>query len=61
MWKNGRAGSDLDKNLKAVISAGLAKMDLVTRAEFDLQAELPSRTRTARGKTGRVALPLPDI
>jgi len=48
-----RARSDLEKNLKAVISAGLANMDLVTRAEFDVQAELLSRTRAALEKMER--------
>ena len=48
-----RARSDLEKNLKAVISAGLANMDLVTRVEFDVQAELLSRTRAALEKMER--------
>ena len=45
-----QAGKDLEKNLKAVITAGLAKMDLVTREEFDVQAELLARTRAALEK-----------
>lgn len=36
---------DLEKNLKAAIHGTFAKMDLVTREEFDVQAELLSRTR----------------
>ena len=36
---------DLEKNLKAAMHGTFAKMDLVTREEFDVQAELLSRTR----------------
>ncbi len=36
---------DLEQNLKAGLSGWLAKLDLVTREEFDVQAELLSRTR----------------
>lgn len=40
-----QAGQDLEKNLKAAMHGTFAKMDLVTREEFDVQAELLSRTR----------------
>jgi ubiquinone biosynthesis accessory factor UbiK len=36
---------DMEKNLKAGLSAWLAKLDLVTREEFDVQAEVLARTR----------------
>lgn len=36
---------DLKKNVRAAISAGLARMELVTREEFDIQSELLSKTR----------------
>ena len=36
---------DVEKNLRSTVSAGLAKMDLVTRDEFDIQTELLVRTR----------------
>lgn len=36
---------DLEDNFKAVLQAGLAKMDLVTRQEFDVQAGVLRRTR----------------
>ena len=36
---------DLRKNLRAAISASLARLDLVTREEFDVQAALLARTR----------------
>lgn len=40
-----RHSEDLKRNIHAVINARLAKMDLVTREEFDVQSELLSRTR----------------
>jgi BMFP domain-containing protein YqiC len=44
--KNLRAlGEDLERNFKALLKAGLERMDLVTREEFDLQAALLERTR----------------
>lgn len=36
---------DLEANFKAVLQAGLAKFDLVTRQEFDVQAGVLRRTR----------------
>jgi hypothetical protein len=36
---------DAEKNLKAMLSGALAKLDLVTRAEFDIQARVLLRTR----------------
>lgn len=36
---------DIEKNAKAVMSGVLAKLDLVTREEFDVQAEVLARTR----------------
>ena len=36
---------DLENNFRAVLQAGLAKLDLVTRREFDVQAALLARTR----------------
>jgi BMFP domain-containing protein YqiC len=36
---------DLKKNLKASLEASLAKLDLVTREEFDVQAAVLARTR----------------
>lgn len=40
-----QARSDIEKNLKAAMSATLAKMDLVTREEFDVQVALLAKTR----------------
>jgi BMFP domain-containing protein YqiC len=36
---------DLENNFRAVLQAGLAKLDLVTRREFDVQAGVLKRTR----------------
>lgn len=38
-------GSDLERNFKSLLQAGLAKMNLVTREEFDLQVAVLERTR----------------
>jgi len=36
---------DMEKNMKASLSAWLSKLDLVTREEFDVQAQVLARTR----------------
>jgi BMFP domain-containing protein YqiC len=36
---------DIEKNVRALMSAAFSKMDLVTREEFDVQVELLKRTR----------------
>lgn len=36
---------DFEKNAKAVMSSLLGKLDLVTREEFDIQAQVLARTR----------------
>ena len=36
---------DFEKNAKAVMSGVFAKLDLVTREEFDIQAQVLARTR----------------
>lgn len=36
---------DLEKNMKAGLAGLLAKLDLVTREEFDVQAQVLARTR----------------
>jgi BMFP domain-containing protein YqiC len=38
-------GRDLEGNFKAVLQAQLAKLDLVTRQEFDVQAALLARSQ----------------
>jgi ubiquinone biosynthesis accessory factor UbiK len=37
--------ADLEKNLRAVMQSIFAKLDLVTREEFDVQTEVLARTR----------------
>ena len=37
--------ADMEANFKSVLQAGLAKLDLVTRQEFDVQAGVLARTR----------------
>lgn len=44
LFANSPAG-DIEKNAKAVLSGFLAKLDLVTREEFDVQAQVLARTR----------------
>ncbi len=36
---------DIEKNVKAMLRGGLTRLDLVTREEFDTQAEVLRRTR----------------
>jgi BMFP domain-containing protein YqiC len=36
---------DIEQNVKAVLAQGFAKLDLATREQLELQAELLSRTR----------------
>jgi len=36
---------DFEKNARALLAQGFSKLDLVTREEFDVQAQLLARTR----------------
>lgn len=36
---------DLERNFKSMLNAGLERMELVTREEFDVQAAVLERTR----------------
>lgn len=36
---------DINRNLKTSLEAGLARLDLVTREEFDVQSAVLARTR----------------
>lgn len=36
---------DLEKNIHTLLQAGLARLDLVTREEFDTQSRVLARTR----------------
>ena len=41
--------SDVQKNLKAMLSSTFSRLDLVTREEFDIQTEVLKRTREKLG------------
>lgn len=41
----GTPAADAQKNLKAMLTQAFSKMDLVTRDEFDIQAQVLARTR----------------
>lgn len=36
---------DIEKNVKAMLSSGFSRLDLVTREEFDVQAQVLIKTR----------------
>lgn len=37
--------ADIEKNMRALLVQGFAKLDLVTREEFDVQTQVLARTR----------------
>jgi BMFP domain-containing protein YqiC len=41
----GTPAADMQKNLKALLTQQFARLDLVTREEFDTQAQVLARTR----------------
>lgn len=44
LLKNSPA-KDVERNVKAMLTQGISKLDLVTREEFDTQAQVLARTR----------------
>ncbi|HJV87313.1 MAG TPA: accessory factor UbiK family protein [Noviherbaspirillum sp.] len=36
---------DIEKNVKAMLTQGFSRLDLVTREEFDIQAQVLAKTR----------------
>lgn len=42
---NSSPAKDLEKNMRALLAQGFAKLDLVTREEFDVQAQVLARAR----------------
>ncbi len=36
---------DLEKNMRAMLNQGFSRLDLLTREEFDVQADVLARTR----------------
>jgi BMFP domain-containing protein YqiC len=41
----GSPARDIEKNLRAMLAATFARLDLVTREEFDVQSEVLARAR----------------
>ena len=41
---------DIEKNMRAMLAATFARLDLVTREEFDVQSEVLARTREKLAK-----------
>jgi len=42
---NSGPAKDIEKNVRALLMQGFAKLDLVTREEFDVQAQVLARAR----------------
>jgi BMFP domain-containing protein YqiC len=42
---NSSPAKDVEKNMRALLAQGFAKLDLVTREEFDVQTQVLARTR----------------
>ncbi len=42
---NSSPAKDIEKNMRALLTQGFSKLDLVTREEFDVQAQVLARTR----------------
>jgi len=40
---------DIERNVRAVVTAGLARLELATREEFEVQAKVLARTREKLG------------
>ena len=42
---NNSPAKDIEKNMRALLAQGFAKLDLVTREEFDVQTQVLARAR----------------
>ena len=42
---NSGPAKDIEKNMRALLTQGFAKLNLVTREEFDIQTQVLTRTR----------------
>jgi BMFP domain-containing protein YqiC len=42
---NSSPAKDMEKNMRALLAQGFSKLDLVTREEFDVQAQVLARAR----------------
>jgi len=54
------ARADLEKNFRAALQAGLGKLDLVTREEFEVQRAVLLRTRQKLDELERVVAELEE-
>ena len=41
----GQLGLEVERNLRAVLAEGIARLDLITREEFNIQQQVLARTR----------------
>ena len=41
----GEMGKEVERNLRVVLAEGIARLDLITREEFDIQQQVLARTR----------------
>lgn len=41
----GRFGKEVEHNVRAVLSEGISRLDLISREEFDVQQQVLARTR----------------
>lgn len=41
----GQLSQEIERNLRAVLGEGIARLDLITREEFDIQQQVLARTR----------------
>lgn len=46
LFGNNAVSADLQRNMRAMLQAGLSRLDVVTREEFDAQAAVLAQTRT---------------
>lgn len=53
--------ADLDRNLRAMLGAWFAKLDLVSREEFDVQREVLARTRARLAELEKQVLALEAV
>lgn len=53
--------ADLERNLRAMLGAWFAKLDLVSREEFDVQREVLARTRARLAELEKQVLALEAV
>ena len=55
---NSSPAKDVEKNMRALLAQGFAKLDLVTREEFDVQTQVLLRTREKLAALGALVAEL---